>query len=115
MARVSRSGRTFTTRGVKQKIVKGSLLRSLGYGSRIVRVLGFVKIESYDGRNQEWVIARHFCNTSHFEVPNPHSRSDTYTVDAKGNRQRSAECSYSAPFLTRDYGWQVVREVVKNG
>lgn len=37
----SKSGLKFTRVGVKQKIVVGSLLRSEGYGSRIVRVLGF--------------------------------------------------------------------------
>jgi hypothetical protein len=115
--RVSRSGRTFTQRGVKQQIVKGSLLRSIGYGSRIVQVLGFVMIGRYDGYKEEWVIARHFCNTSHFVVPNPHGKPgrDYYTVDIKGNRQRSAQCKYSAPFLTSIYGWQVVREVAKDG
>lgn len=111
--RKSRSGRTFSRKGVKQKHVVGCLMRSVGYGSRIVMVLGRTKVKMPEGGVCEYLIARHFCNTSHFTVPNPHDKSGKhpYTVNIKGNRQRAAEATYSSPFLTMVYGWDVVKEI----
>lgn len=100
--RKSRSGRTFSSRGVKQTIKVGVLLRSRGYGSRIVEVTGKYK--------DRWVV-RHFCNTSHFERHYKlGDRVHSETVDIKGNRQRHmGEVGFE--FLTYSYGWTVVKEV----
>lgn len=98
----SRSGRTFTSRGVKQKIKVGVLMRSVGYGSRIVEVMGKYK--------DRWVV-RHFCNTSHFiRMYEYNGKQYPETVDIKGNRQRRVgEPGFE--FLTHSYGWNVVKEV----
>lgn len=105
MATKSRSGRKFTKMGVKQRMIKGSLIRSQGYGSRICQVITFVNVEG-----TRHPVLRHYCNTSHFTVPNPHSSKDPYTVDVKGNRQRRMG-ELGMPFLGWEYGWEVVREV----
>jgi hypothetical protein len=101
----SRSGRKFTKVGVKQRMVKGSLVRSIGYGSRICQVITFVNVEGV-----RRVVLRHYCNTSHFKVPNPYAPRSFYTVDIKGNSHRPmGELGMS--FLGWEYGWEVVREV----
>lgn len=98
--RVSRSGRTFSSRGVKQTIKKGCILRSAGYGSRIVVVLG--KWGSW------WVLAHH-CNTSWFDKP--HDRdNEWFQWDAKG---RTHPRGQGHPFLGHGHGWQVVKEITK--
>lgn len=98
--RTSRSGRKFTRRGVKQKIKVGVLLRSVGYGSRIVEVMGKYK--------DRWVV-RHFCNTAHFvRMYEFNEKMYPVTIDFKGQRQRDTE---GMEFLTYPYGWYVVKEV----
>lgn len=53
--RKSRSGRTFSRKGVKQKHVVGCLMRSVGYGSRIVMVLGRTKVKMPEGGVREYL------------------------------------------------------------
>jgi hypothetical protein len=109
---VSRSGRKFTSRGVKQKIKVGVLLRSIGYGSRIVEVMGKYK--------DRWVV-RHFCNTAHYLVINEYvlehrgksaanDPRNMIMTDIKGNRHRD---TVGHEYLTYPYGWQVVKEITK--
>jgi hypothetical protein len=110
---VSRSGRKFSKRGVKQVIKVGSLLRSLGYGSRIVQVIAKVRVKLPEGDVRHCLILRHFCNTSHFDTINPHDTSGRwpYHVDSKGNRHRG-KGEMGQPFLSYGASWDVVREIV---
>lgn len=110
----SNSGLKFTRVGVDQTIKVGSLLRSVGYGSRIVRVLGFWTGPSPNAREGDiqstYLVLTHHANTSWVEQPV--DRRDTsryrYWRDPKGGRHVTPIDNL---FINHGYGWDVVKEV----
>lgn len=111
--RKSKSGLKFTRVGVQQKIVVGSLLRSIGYGSRIVRVIGFwTGIPPQGGKRAKFLVCTHYANTSWVEqdVDRAKDRSGyRYWLDPKGDRHVTP---INNLFINYGYGWDVVKEVV---
>lgn len=58
------------------------------------------------------ILPRHIWGRDRFSWPSvDKSGKHPYTVNIKGNRQRAAEATYSSPFLTMVYGWDVVKEI----
>lgn len=106
--RVSISGLKFSKAGVKQQIVVGALLRSVGYGSRIVKVLGEWR-ERKTG--QRWFVMIAYANTS-WKLD---SKDNVYKhwIDPKGLMHHIPHGAMIAdkPFLNIGLGWQVVKEV----
>lgn len=108
----SKSGLKFTRVGVDQKIVVGSLLRSEGYGSRIVRVLGFWMGmgPSSDGIHR-YLVLTHHANTSWVEQEVDRTRDRSgyrYWRDSKGDRHVTP---INNLFINHGYGWEVVKGV----
>lgn len=112
--RKSKSGLKFTRVGVDQTIKVGSLLRSVGYGSRIVRVLGFWTGVGPSGNGKmKYLILTHHANTSWIEeqVNSTRHREQSqyrYWRDPKGGRHFTPTKNL---FINYGYGWEVVKEV----
>lgn len=106
----SRSGLKFTCVGVKQEIVVGSLLRSKGYGSRIVRVLGFWTGVCPQGDDKyRFLVLTHHANTSWVWVESPHYGGVyRHWRDRKGGRHVTP---INNIFINYGGGWEVVKEV----
>lgn len=110
--KTSKSGLKFTSVGVPQKIVRGSLLRSKGYGSRIVRVLGFwTGVGPSSNEAWKYLVLTHHANTSwtEQEVDRTHNTSSyRYWLDSRGGRHSTP---INNMFINPGYGWEVVKEV----